>query len=205
MLGFIAAQLEVTEDELRAPLDAPHAWPAGGGCARLALVLKTHVFNVASRAARLRAALYRARLGGGLVVVEGDASQYAGATGHGGLLVIRGSAASRCGISLKGLDIVVGGSIGHMSAFMAQSGRMVVLGDAGEALGDSIYEARIYVRGTVKSLGTDCVEKPMRDEHRAEVADLLAAAGIEADPADFRRYGSARKLYHFDVDHADAY
>ena len=103
------------------------------------------------------------------------------------------------------LDIVVGGSIGHMSAFMAQSGRMVVLGDAGEALGDSIYEARIYVRGTVKSLGTDCIEKPMRDEHRAEVASLLEAAGIEADPADFRRYGSARKLYHFDVDHADAY
>ena len=142
---------------------------------------------------------------GGRVVVEGDASQYAGATGHGGLLVIRGSAASRCGISLKGLDIVVGGSIGHMSAFMAQSGRMVVLGDAGEALGDSIYEARIYVRGTVKSLGTDCIEKPMRDEHRAEVASLLEAAGIEAAPADFRRYGSARKLYHFDVDHADAY
>ena len=41
---------------------------------------------------------------------------------------------------MKGVDIVVGGSIGHMSAFMAQAGRLVVRGDAGEALGDSIYD-----------------------------------------------------------------
>ena len=32
---------------------------------------------------------------------------------------------------MKGIDIVVHGSIGHMSAFMAQSGHLVVLGDAG--------------------------------------------------------------------------
>ena len=37
----------------------------------------------------------------------------------------------------------------------------------------------------------------MRAEHRAEVADLLAAAGLEHDPGEFRRYGSARRLYHF--------
>jgi glutamate synthase domain-containing protein 3 len=77
----------------------------------------------------------------GTVRVTGDASQSAGATGHGGLLVIEGDASSRCGIGLKGLDIVVGGSVGHMSAFMAQAGRLVVCGDAGAHLGDSIYEA----------------------------------------------------------------
>jgi len=141
----------------------------------------------------------------GTVVIEGDASQYAGATGHGGLLVIKGNAASRCGISMKGIDIVVFGNIGPMSAFMAQAGRLVVLGDAGEALGDSLYEARIYVRGTVKSLGADCVEKEMRAEHLAELADLLARAGAEARPEEFRRYGSARTLYNFKPDNAGAY
>ena len=65
---------------------------------------------------------------------------------HGGLVVIDGNAGARCGISMKGVDIVVGGNIGHMSAFMAQAGRLVVCGDAGDALGDSIYEARIYVK-----------------------------------------------------------
>ena len=77
----------------------------------------------------------------GTVVIEGDASQYAGATGRGGLLVIKGNAASRCGISMKGIDIVVHGNIGHMSAFMGQSGNLVVCGDAGDALGDSLLRS----------------------------------------------------------------
>jgi glutamate synthase domain-containing protein 3 len=141
----------------------------------------------------------------GRVEVDGHASGAAGATGRGGLLVVRGNASARCGISLKGLDIVVQGSVGHMAGFMAQKGRMVVCGDVGEALGDSLYEARIYVRGGVTSLGTDCVEKDLRDEHRAELGELLASSGVNADPADFRRYGSARRLYHFDVDNASAY
>jgi len=143
----------------------------------------------------------------GTVIVEGDASQYAGATGRGGLLVIKGNASSRCGISMKGIDIVVHGSIGHMSAFMAQSGNLVVLGDAGEALGDSLYEARLFVRGTVKSLGADCIEKEMRPEHHALLEDLLRRGLAEgrARPEEFRRYGSARRLYNFNIDNASSY
>jgi len=141
----------------------------------------------------------------GTVVVEGDASQYAGATGRGGLLVIKGNASSRCGISMKGIDIVVHGNVGHMSAFMAQAGTLVVLGDAGDALGDSIYEARLFVRGRVKSLGADCIEKEMRPEHLDLLAGLLERAGADAKPGEFRRYGSARKLYNFDIDNAAAY
>jgi glutamate synthase domain-containing protein 3 len=142
----------------------------------------------------------------GAVIVQGDASQYAGATGKGGLLVIQGNASSRCGISMKGIDIVVRGNIGHMSAFMGQAGNLVVCGDAGEALGDSIYEAKLFVRGSVKSLGADCIEKEMRSEHLAILETLLSDAGImDVTPSEFKRYGSARKLYHFSVDHADAY
>jgi len=141
----------------------------------------------------------------GRVNVRGDASQAAGATAHGGLIVIDGNASARCGISMKGVDIVVKGSIGPMSAFMAQAGRLVVLGDAGEALGDSIYEAKLFVRGTVASLGADCEEKPMDDAARAELGALLAEAGVDAAPESFRRYGSARRLYHFHVDNAGDY
>ena len=138
----------------------------------------------------------------GLVVVDGDASQSAGATGRGGLLVIKGSASARCGISMKGIEIVVHGSIGHVGAFMAQKGALVVCGDAGEGLGDSIYEAHLYVRGEVAALGADCVEKEMRSEHLAELTRLLELGEADADPADFRRYGSARQLYNFKVDNA---
>lgn len=143
----------------------------------------------------------------GKVWVKGDASQAAGATGCGGLLVIDGNASARCGISMKGIDIVVKGDVGHLSAFMAQAGNLVVLGDAGEALGDSIYEARLFVRGHVHGLGADCIEKPMEDQHKAELRRLLDAAGLggEVDAGQFRRYGSARQLYHFHIDHAGSY
>lgn len=141
----------------------------------------------------------------GKIVIEGDASQYLGATAHGGLIVVKGNAASRCGISMKGVNIVVQGNIGHMSGFMAQSGNVVVCGNAGDALGDSCYEARFFVRGKVKSLGADCEKKEMRPEHIAFLTDLLAEAGIDANPEEFTRYGSARKLYNFDVDNAGAY
>ncbi len=46
----------------------------------------------------------------------------------------------------------------------------------------------------------------MRDEHLAQVRDLLERAGIDdAEPAEFRRYGSARQLYTFKIDNAGAY
>ncbi|WP_419813074.1 protein glxC [Bacterioplanoides sp.] len=141
----------------------------------------------------------------GTVRVKGDASQAAGATAHGGLLVIEGNAGARCGISMKGVDIVVQGNVGHMSCFMGQTGKLVVCGDAGDALGDSLYEVQIYVKGSVKSLGADCIEKEMRQEHLQELSELLNRAGVDEDPANFKRYGSARQLYNFKVDNASAY
>lgn len=142
----------------------------------------------------------------GSVRVLGNASQSVGASGHGGLVVVEGNASARCGISMKGVDIIIGGNVGHMAAFMAQSGSLVVCGDAGADLGDSIYEARLFVRGDVESLGADCVEKEMRNEHIESLQALLASAGISSKikAESFRRYGSARKLYNFTIDNAGA-
>lgn len=136
----------------------------------------------------------------GTVRVKGFASESAGATGHGGTLIIEGDASLRCGISMKGIDIVVGGSIGNYSAFMAQAGHLLVCGDAGHALGDSLYEAVIYVRGRIKSLGADAREEEMADADRAKVAELLARAGFDYRPEEFKRVASARQLYHWNAD-----
>lgn len=137
----------------------------------------------------------------GSVRVRGNASECAAASGHGGLVVIEGNASSRCGISMKGCDIVVGGNVGHVSAFMAQAGRLVVCGDAGAGLGDSLYEAVIYVRGKLHGLGADAREEEMSDDDRSQVAILLDFAGIDYDVREFKRVASARKLYHW---HSDA-
>jgi glutamate synthase domain-containing protein 3 len=136
----------------------------------------------------------------GVVRVKGHASESAGASGHGGLVVIEGDASSRCGISMKGCDIVVGGSVGHFSAFMAQAGTLVVCGDAGPNLGDSLYEATIYVRGSIHSLGSDAREEEMHAHDLERLKRLLAAAEIDCDPAEFTRIASARSLYHWNAD-----
>jgi methylamine---glutamate N-methyltransferase subunit B len=141
----------------------------------------------------------------GSVRVRGNAAQSAAASGRGGFVVIEGDASARCGISMKGVAIVVAGSVGHMSAFMGQAGTLVVCGDAGHDLGDSIYEADIYVAGKVASLGADCVEKEMTQTDVERVAGLLGCAQIIADAGQFRRYGSARRLYNFHIDHAAEY
>ena len=141
----------------------------------------------------------------GLVRVTGSCSECAGASAHGGLLIIEGDASSRCGISLKGADIVVGGDVGHMSAFMAQAGHLVVCGDAGPNLGDSLYEAVIYVRGTIHSLGTDAREEAVTEADRLVLARLLGQVGWDYPIEEFKRVASARSLYHWHAEHASQY
>jgi hypothetical protein len=86
-----------------------------------------------------------------------------------------------------------------------QPGHLAVCGDAGPDLGDSLYEAVLYVRGKVASLGSDCIEKPMTEAHRARLSDLLGRAGFVFDAPEFGRYGSPRNLYNFHIDHACSY
>ncbi len=136
----------------------------------------------------------------GEVRVKGYASVSAGAAAHGGLLVIDADASLRCGISMKGIDIVVGGSVGDFSAFMAQAGTLVVCGDAGDALGDSLYEAVIYVRGKIASLGADAKIEEMTQDDVERLGSLLNKAGFAYDPKQFKRVSSARMLYHWNAD-----
>ncbi len=141
----------------------------------------------------------------GSVRVKGNASECAAASGHGGLVVIEGDASSRCGISMKGVDIVVGGSVGHVSGFMAQAGTLVVCGDAGTGLGDSLYEAVIYVRGKIRGLGADAQEEEVTAADHARLKELLGQAGIDLSTRDFKRVASARTLYHWNSEEHQEY
>ena len=142
----------------------------------------------------------------GLIHVKGNASQSAGATAHGGTIIIDGDSSSRCGISMKGVDIVVKGSVGHMSAFMAQSGSLLICGNAGDALGDSIYEANIYIAGKIKSLGVDCIEKKILKKDILKINELLVKAKIKNySYKNFKKFSSAKKLYNFNIDNVSEY
>ncbi len=82
-----------------------------------------------------------------------------------------------------------------------------MLGDAGEALGDSLYEAKLFVRGSVKSLGADCIEKPMRPEHLAHLrrAPRPRRASPDVRPRSSAATARRAQLYNFNIDNADAY
>ena len=95
---------------------------------------------------------------------------------------------------MKGVDIVVQGSVGHMSGFLAQKGTLVICGDAGEALGDSIYEAHVCVRGRVADLGADCIEKEMGDEH-VELSACWRRPRWTGSPERLPPLRLGRKLY----------
>ena len=101
---------------------------------------------------------------------------------------------------MKGGDVVVHGSVGHFSAFMAQAGTLVVCGDAGPHLGDSLYEATIYVAGKIHGLGADAREEEMHTADYEKVSQLLAAAEIDGDAKQFKRVASARSLYHWNAE-----
>ena len=93
----------------------------------------------------------------------------------------------------------------EFSAFMAQAGTLVICGDAAGSLGDSLYEAVIYVRGKLHSLGADAREEPMGPADEARLRDLLGKASINYAPKEFKRVASARKLYHWNSEHDQEY
>ena len=78
-------------------------------------------------------------------------------------------------------------------------------GNAGDALGDSLYEAVIYVKGEIKSLGADAQLEPLGDADITALTELLAAAGLKHSPQDFKRVASARSLYHWNADADQTY
>jgi hypothetical protein len=61
------------------------------------------------------------------------------------------------------------------------------------------------VHGKVTSRGSDIIEKPMTKANRRRLSDLLGRAGLAFAASEFRRYGSARNLYNFHIDHAGSY
>jgi glutamate synthase domain-containing protein 3 len=98
---------------------------------------------------------------------------------------------------MKGGTLLIGGSCGYMAGFMMQKGRIIICGDAGDALADSMYEGVVFVGGQVASLGNDAVMEEPSPEDQAVLADLLSTYGIPA-PAAFRKGVSGRKLWNFD-------
>jgi len=133
----------------------------------------------------------------GVVVIDGNAGSLTGAAMRGGDLVVKGRVGARTGIDQKGGTIIVLGRAASMTGFMLQRGRQILCGDVGPGLGDSMYDGTLYVAGTVKSLGIDCVEGEWTDadteliERKFSIYDL-------GTPPQFTKFVCGKKLYNYD-------
>ncbi|HSK16175.1 MAG TPA: hypothetical protein VK915_08400 [Gaiellaceae bacterium] len=133
----------------------------------------------------------------GVVVVDGNAGSLTGAAIRGGDLVVRGRVGARTGIDQKGGTIITLGDAGSMTGFMMQRGRQIICGDVGAGLGDSMYDGTIYVAGTVKSLGIDCVPGEWTDADTELIERKFRIYGL-GDPPDFQKFVCGKKLYNYD-------
>jgi glutamate synthase domain-containing protein 3 len=81
-----------------------------------------------------------------------------------------------------------------------QRGRMVILGDAGINLGDSMYDGTIYVGGEIASLGVDAVDGEMTDldvqwlTAKLKLYDMETPNGV----ANLRKIVAGKQLWNYD-------
>jgi glutamate synthase domain-containing protein 3 len=81
-----------------------------------------------------------------------------------------------------------------------QRGRMVICGNAGKNLGDSMYDGLIYIGGEPESLGVDAVFAEMTDLDRAwltrklRMYDMLPKDGV----GHFRKIAAGKQLWNYD-------
>jgi glutamate synthase domain-containing protein 3 len=83
---------------------------------------------------------------------------------------------------------------------MMQRGRMVILGNAGINLGDSMYDGTIYVGGDVESYGVDAVPGEMTDFDAQWLEKKLAMYGMEAPNGvtNMKKIVAGKQLWNYD-------
>ena len=67
-------------------------------------------------------------------------------------------------------------------------GRLIILGDVTEDVGESIMRGSIYVLGSVKSLGKNAVMEKASPEDQKELKEILTEYGFELSDTDYANF-----------------
>ena len=110
-------------------------------------------------------------------------------------------------VSLMTLGLVLGGLLGIAARFFAVEGNPlqaeIEAMFPGSQCGQCGFPGcRPYAEAIVAGEADINRCPPGGEATILQLADLLDRAGVDAKPEEFRRYGSARKLYNFDIDNA---
>jgi methylamine---glutamate N-methyltransferase subunit B len=77
---------------------------------------------------------------------------------------------------------------------------MIILGDAGKNLGDSMYDGTIYVGGKIAGLGVDAVEGEMTELDCQWMERTLKMYGLEAPKGvkNMTKIVAGKQLWNYD-------
>jgi glutamate synthase domain-containing protein 3 len=77
---------------------------------------------------------------------------------------------------------------------------MVICGDAGPNLGDSMYDGTIFVGGKIDSLGVDAVEAELTDLDKAWLTRKLKPYALKPKGgiAKFKKIVAGKQLWNYD-------
>ena len=84
---------------------------------------------------------------------------------------------------------------------MMQRGRIIILGDVGINLGDSMYDGTIFVGGKIGSFGSDAVEAELTDSDQDWLKRKLKVAeiGENFDVSTMTKVVAGKKLWNYDA------
>jgi glutamate synthase domain-containing protein 3 len=78
-----------------------------------------------------------------------------------------------------------------MTGLLMMGGRLIILGDVTDDVGESIMRGTIYVLGDVKSLGKNAVMEKITSEDKKELEGILTEYDFELTEND---YSSFKKI-----------
>ncbi len=113
---------------------------------------------------------------------------------------------------LNKLNLIFEGSLGYFgcgsmddagafTGFMMQRGRIIILGDVGINLGDSMYDGTIFIGGKIGSFGSDAVESELTEtdigwlKRKLKVAEI----GDNFDVSKMTKVVAGKKLWNYDA------
>ena len=84
---------------------------------------------------------------------------------------------------------------------MMQRGRIIILGDVGINLGDSMYDGTIFIGGKIGSFGSDAVESEITESDIGWLKRKLKVAeiGDNFDVSKMTKVVAGKKLWNYDA------
>jgi methylamine---glutamate N-methyltransferase subunit B len=83
---------------------------------------------------------------------------------------------------------------------MMQRGRIIILGNVGINLGDSMYDGIIYIGGKIESFGSDAITAELTEDDKSWLKRKLKVAeiGENFDVSKMTKIVAGKKLWNYD-------